>query len=64
MNYISGAGKLKEFLDKNTKNPLGLLYNKDTVSKDGKIKVRYIETKDSEEATERKVISRNRISIK
>lgn len=50
MNYISGAGKLKEFLDKNTKNPLGLLYNKDTVSKDGKIKVRYIETKDSEEA--------------
>lgn len=49
MKYISGADKVKELLDKYTENPLGLLYNKDTVSKDGKIKVRYIETKDSEE---------------
>lgn len=50
MKYISGAEKVKELLDKYTENTLGLLYNKDTVSKDGKIKVRYIETKDSEES--------------
>lgn len=49
MKYISDADKVKELLDKYTENPLGLLYNKDTVSKDGKIKVRYIETKDSKE---------------
>lgn len=50
MKYIHDTGKLKELLDKYTENPLGLLYNKDTVSKDGKIKVRYIETKDNEES--------------
>ena len=49
MKYISDVDKVKELLDKYTENPLGLLYNKDTVSKDGKIKVRYIETKDSKE---------------
>lgn len=49
MKYISGDNKVKELLDKYTENPLGLLYNKDITSKDGKIKVRYIETKDSEE---------------
>lgn len=49
MKYISGDNKVKELLDKYTENPLGLLYNKDIVSKDEKIKVRYIETKDSEE---------------
>ena len=49
MKYISDADKVKELLDKYTENPLGLLYNKDTVSKDGKIKVRYIKTKDSKE---------------
>lgn len=50
MKYIHDTGKLKELLDKYNNNPLGLLCNKDTVSKDGKIKVRYVGIKDSEEA--------------
>lgn len=50
MKYIHDMGKLKELLDKYAKNPLGLLYNKDTVSKDGKIKVRYVGVKDREES--------------
>ena len=50
MKYIHDTGKLKDFLDKYEKNPLGLLYNKDIASKDGKIKVRYVGIKDREEA--------------
>ena len=42
MRYIKSTGKLKELFEKYEKDPMGLLYKNDIVTKDGKVKVKCV----------------------